>query len=374
MSISAIINRKPPVISVSGHVTVEEVPTIKDSKMADRFKGIVHFITVLTAKAKTSNEVNRTPIPEDLKPEKNETIKVTGVSFNGGGNKRKRVPDANDKSNPWLNLTTDAKESRLSKKQKKDIEDEETELKVHDLKTTTASTTSSAFDEVKKQAFASDDLSLQFESEKQRAMENEIQLPEMESAVLPGWGNWVGKGTNWKQDVERKKKSIQRIKKKMMDEKVRERVDSDIGHVIIRETAKIPDKYLNKNVSHDNVLSKIHDRSMTHPLGPEWNSLTGHLEATQPRIKTKRGTRIAPLDYEEARREVQWRRVADVRDLNGDVTRREVEKELEKPVSKLELEAKKKPKMKVDKDRKLKEERSRIVTEIDHSVDVLVDR
>ncbi len=324
------------------------------------------------------NEVNRTNIPKELKEKK-----VTSLALSNGTNKRKRVPDASDASNPWLNTAPERmfifhtnnrleKESRLSKKQKKDAGDDETELLVRDIATTTTAPAASAFDEVKRQAFASDDLSLQFETEKRMAMESEVQLPEMESSVLPGWGQWVGKGTNWKQDVEKKKKSIQRIKKKLLEEKVRERVDSDIGHVIIRETAKIPDKYLNKNVAQDKIMATVHDRGMSHPLGPEWNSLTGHKEATQPRIKTKKGTRIAPLDYEEARREVNWKRVNDVKTLHGDVTRKQIENELEKPIEKLEIEEKKKPKPKVDRDSKIKAERNRIITEIDHSVDVIV--
>jgi U3 small nucleolar RNA-associated protein 14 len=359
------IVKQAAVVSVKEHVTVEEVPSVQQSTKVDRFN--------LTKKNK--NQANLTPIPEELKQEKKTTIKVTSVTLSGN-NKRKRIPDANDDNNPWLNLSNEKKESRMSKRQKKDESNDEGELKVHEISATIAAPTSSSiFDQVKRQAFASDNLSLQFESEKKKAVESEIQLPDMESATLPGWGQWVGKGTNWKKDVERKKKNIERIRKKIIDQKVSERPDNEIGHVIIRETAKVPDKYLNKNVSHDEVLSKVHDRTLSHPLGPEWNSLTGHLEATQPRIKTKRGTRIAPLSYDDARREVQYRRIGEIREIDGDASRNQIEKALEKPITKVELqEPKSKKKKDIHKDSKLKEERNRIITSIDHNVDVLVDR
>ncbi|KAL0489393.1 U3 small nucleolar RNA-associated protein [Acrasis kona] len=300
-SVPVNLEAQPTTVSIQGHLTVEDVPEVTS---------ISHAVTL-----KKKNPVNMTPVTTTL-------------------NKRKRLEAPT--ANPWLQKqdsdSVPVKEQRASKKMKKDEIENESQVKIKNItndEKTPTNNINEELDQIKRQAFSSDDLSLQFQESKSRAIQDEVNLPEMESASKPGWGSWAGKGTDWRALKIEKENNVKRVKNKLILQKAAERPDADIGHVIIRETARVPDKYLNQNVRQDSAMSQIHDLSMAHPLGPEWNSLSGHLQANQPRIKVRPGEKILPLSYDTAKLDVNKGRMVDARNRHGEMSRKQLDKEVD---------------------------------------------
>lgn len=279
--------------------------------------------------------LNSIPIPKEAQftslsspqEEPKKTIVVTSISQK----KRKRTVGVDNITNPWLNNNNKEKEGRQTKKQKAERESKETEIKVKvdesslglkNKKYQTKDSSKSAEDinfekNIKKQAFAGDDLQLEFEEEKRKTIKEEVNLPNLAGKILPGWDSWVGNGTDWKNQLEENQRRVDLAKKKLLEQKEKERADNKLGHVIIRATAKLPDKYINKSLPPNEVPAKIHDNMNAHPLGSEWNSLIGFSENVKPRVQAKRGTIISPLVYDNAKTTMKWRRVQEEQKLNG---------------------------------------------------------
>lgn len=160
--------------------------------------------------------------------------------------------------------------------------------------------------EVKKQAFAEDDIELEFGTEKQRTIDMEIDLPDLDTAIKPGWGDWAGKGTEFKEKHEKRLQEVDKIKDRLRKEKSAERPDRHKAHVIIRETAALPQKYLNTRlpIAKDSVR-KIYDTAQAHPIGHEWNSYLGMKRTVRPRVQVKSGSVVAPLSYKKAHKAVK---------------------------------------------------------------------
>jgi len=246
------------------------------------------------------------------------TMKTTTVT----GANRKRPAVERKSSNPWLKRDEDTKEDRQSKKQKKQQVQDETEvrLKVANVeeqqeetakkakkssKKAAAQDNSEDLDqdaifkqEIKKQAFADDDLELEFQNEKVQAVDKEIAFPDLSSAQLPGWGDWAGKGTNYIEAMESKKKKVNQLKTFIRNEKSKSRADNEKSHVIIRATAAVPEKYLKP--AYDAVEAKILDTAVAHPLGEEWNSALGYRGNIKPRYEKVAGAVIRPLNVKDS--------------------------------------------------------------------------
>jgi U3 small nucleolar RNA-associated protein 14 len=275
--------------------------------------------------------VNSTPIPEEAQFTTSETVPtkrkivVTSVTKK----KRKRPSGVDNTANPWLNIEQDYKQGRESKKQRTDRESKEVDVRVTtdqeglNLKDKKKKKNSKSVEEtnfersIKQQAFAGDDLQLEFEEEKRKTLESEVNMPTIKSNTVPGWGDWVGHGLDWEQKLEENRRKEALAKKKIMEMKQQERADNKLGHVIIRATAKVPEKYLHASIAKHSASAKIFDNTMAHPIGGEWNTLTSVAEATQPRVKPRRGTIIAPLNYENAKSQMKYRKVAQEQLLNG---------------------------------------------------------
>lgn len=256
-------------------------------------------------------------------PEKSQQVTVTSISM-----KRKR----STKENPWLNKggktksrDSDTLADEVSKKKKKMNKDvaskilistDESKLSIETNETlidenthvesTTDVTKSSKKNreqlefekKVKQEAFAGDDLELQFAEDKKKAINEEIDMPDFSTTFKPGWGSWAGFGREEqvKKDLEKKQRQIARIQKKIRDEQIEQRADTQLHHVIIRETAKVPDKFLIP-VSNQ-VEAAVVDSAFAHPLGLEWNTLKGHKTQIAPRVNLQSGHIAKALDYE----------------------------------------------------------------------------
>jgi hypothetical protein len=98
--------------------------------------------------------------------------------------------------------------------------------------------------------------------------------------------------------MKRREAQIQQVKEQLRELKKEERPDKNLDRVIIRQTAKVPDEFLNTSVKHA-TNQKIIDNQISHPLGLEWNTYQGFHELNKPRADPRRGVIIKPLSFEE---------------------------------------------------------------------------
>mmetsp|Transcript_60112 Transcript_60112/g.69643 ORF Transcript_60112/g.69643 Transcript_60112/m.69643 type:complete len:713 (-) Transcript_60112:170-2308(-) len=135
----------------------------------------------------------------------------------------------------------------------------------------------------------------EFKQEKDALLENKL---EPEGKALKGWGSWTGLGVKEprkdpKAEALKKIQQIEALKKK--------RADGDLDHVIIHEERnKLVTKYLIPSLPHPFSNSKQFDYLQSVPLGPDWNNLRTQQKLTKPKIITKAGEIIAPIQPPKA--------------------------------------------------------------------------
>ncbi|KAI8377369.1 small-subunit processome [Blakeslea trispora] len=136
-------------------------------------------------------------------------------------------------------------------------------------------------------AFANDDVVAEFEDEKMAEIEEDAD--KVEDLTLPGWGSWGGSGVK----KNKKKKKILKVTKGVDAEK---RKDAKLSHVIINEkTNKKAEKYQTTAVPFPFKTMEQYERSISTPVGGEWNTRQTFLKLTKPRVITKLGKVIDPL-------------------------------------------------------------------------------
>lgn len=139
------------------------------------------------------------------------------------------------------------------------------------------------------EAFANDDVVGEFKKIKDQMADEE--QPKDIDTFLPGWGNWAGPGIK----VNKRKRKKYIIKAKKIARK-----DENLGNVIISEKANdvIKDlqlKQLPRGVRNDKHLRNI----LTKPTTGTFTDQTTHREAVRPRIGTRMGHRIEPINQRE---------------------------------------------------------------------------
>lgn len=145
-------------------------------------------------------------------------------------------------------------------------------------------------------AFAKDEIDEDFMALKDQQTES-VMRPADRNMSLPGWGEWGGEN-DWlnSQHKERvaQKELARKIEKTTL---MKSRADAHLDNVIINHDVDIlPSKYSLHMVPRPFSNSTEFLRSMRHPTGPEWNTPLTFKEGTQPRITTKQGVGINPLD------------------------------------------------------------------------------
>ncbi|XP_067676071.1 U3 small nucleolar RNA-associated protein 14 homolog A-like [Haliotis asinina] len=140
------------------------------------------------------------------------------------------------------------------------------------------------------QAFADDDVIDEFTKEKANIVDRD--KPKSIDLTLPGWGEWGGTGLK----PSRKKKK--RFTLKGPDAAPRR--DRDLGNVIISE--KLDDAIAKHQVSRlpfPYTSPQQFEQSIRAPVGKNWNPETAFRKMIQPKVLTKLGTVIKPIDKSE---------------------------------------------------------------------------
>ncbi|KAI0654444.1 Utp14 protein-domain-containing protein [Cubamyces menziesii] len=137
-------------------------------------------------------------------------------------------------------------------------------------------------------AFAGDNVVQDFAEAKRREIQEDA--PKEIDTTLPGWGSWGGKGA-------KKAPPKPHLVKKVAGVDPTARADYKKAHVIISEKRdKKAAKYLVKDLPYPYTSKAQFERSMEVPLGTEWNTRLGFQRATLPKVVTKMGTLITPLE------------------------------------------------------------------------------
>ena len=112
-----------------------------------------------------------------------------------------------------------------------------------------------------------------------------IEQPKNEGDALPGWGDWAGEGVKKKRAPKRKEVETKPVSK-----------NSAIVQVLDDETLRAPlTKYQVKDIPYPFRSKKEYEMSQAQPLGPEWQSLTSHAEAIQPKICARLGAVVPAI-------------------------------------------------------------------------------
>ncbi|KAK7695122.1 hypothetical protein QCA50_002312 [Cerrena zonata] len=137
-------------------------------------------------------------------------------------------------------------------------------------------------------AFAGDNVVRDFAETKRREMQEDA--PKEVDTTLAGWGSWGGTGV-------RKGPPKPQFIKKIAGVDPTTRTDYKKAHVIISEKRdKKAAKYLVKDLPYPYTSKAQFERNMDAPIGTEWNTRVGFQRSTLPKIVTKPGTVINPLE------------------------------------------------------------------------------
>jgi U3 small nucleolar RNA-associated protein 14 len=121
--------------------------------------------------------------------------------------------------------------------------------------------------------------------------------PQDKNATLPGWGEWGGED---EQLGEKHKGKVAELELKRNIGKatlMNARADSKLSHVIINHDVDlVPSKHMLHMVPRPFADAGEFQRSMRQPIGPEWNTAKTFNAGVQPKVMTKAGVVIDPVD------------------------------------------------------------------------------
>ncbi|CEH16423.1 small nucleolar ribonucleoprotein complex subunit utp14 [Ceraceosorus bombacis] len=142
------------------------------------------------------------------------------------------------------------------------------------------------------EAFAGDDVAAEFEADKKAIMERDA--PKEVDETLPGWGSWGGKGV--KKARGRGQQQQRKYTRTIAGLEASQRKDANMKGVIINEKRdKKADKFKAKDLPFPYTSAAQYQLAMQNPIGPEWNTRTTHQRLTLPRVVTKPGKAILPI-------------------------------------------------------------------------------
>jgi len=140
------------------------------------------------------------------------------------------------------------------------------------------------------EAFADDDVVESFKAEKAALIE--AKKPKDIDLTLPGWGEWGGGGA---MPSKRKRKRFT-----IKAPPVHKRKDENTGHLILNtgKDEKLRTHQVN-NVPFPFTSVSDFEASIRAPVGATFIPRTAHLKMVKPRVKTKAGEVIEPMDREQ---------------------------------------------------------------------------
>ena len=145
-------------------------------------------------------------------------------------------------------------------------------------------------------AFAQDDLDEDFDKKKGQQVEG-IMKPDDPNASMPGWGEWGGNDAKLNQK-HKERVAANELKKRMEKSTLlNARADAALDNVIINHDVDlVPSKYMLHMVPRPFANATEFQRSMRQPIGPEWTTPQSYKRQIAPKIQSKSGVAIDPVD------------------------------------------------------------------------------
>ncbi|KAI9747397.1 MAG: hypothetical protein M1815_004249 [Lichina confinis] len=143
--------------------------------------------------------------------------------------------------------------------------------------------------ELRRRAFAGDEVDATFEAEKEEMAADEGD--QVIDSTLPGWGHWIGDGVRKGAAHGQKRKYLTKVE----GVKREKRADAKLPNVIMSEKRmKKNATYMSPTLPYPFETREQYERSLRLPVGPEWTTKQTFQAATKPRVLLKQGV-IAPL-------------------------------------------------------------------------------
>ena len=156
------------------------------------------------------------------------------------------------------------------------------------------------------EAFADDDVVQEFRADKKFVVESEKVKPI--DLRMPGWGDWSGAGIDPNEQKKRQKKKARKLRQKLvirpqdvLTKEELERKDKNLEHVIISE--KKDTKMAEFQISDlPRQFDNLHDfeAKIAQPIGRTWNPDFKFKKLIQPKVRTKLGSVIEPIDKNDS--------------------------------------------------------------------------
>ena len=145
-------------------------------------------------------------------------------------------------------------------------------------------------------AFAQDELDEDFNRKKESQVDH-IMKPDDPNASLPGWGEWGGKDA--KLNAQHKQRVATNAMQRRMERTtlMSARADAALDNVIINHNVDlVPSKTMLHMVPRPFADAGEFQRSMRQPVGPEWTTPQSFKRQIAPKLSSRAGVAIDPLD------------------------------------------------------------------------------
>eukprot|EP00755_Sulcionema_specki_P027455 Sspe_Gene.16862::Locus_5961_Transcript_1_1_Confidence_1.000_Length_2987::g.16862::m.16862/K14567/UTP14; U3 small nucleolar RNA-associated protein 14 len=149
-------------------------------------------------------------------------------------------------------------------------------------------------------SFAADTLLEEFQKEKEAEIAKDA-TPIDEQLALPGWGEWGGNDPSLGEKQRSILAKMKADQQKEIDELRAKRKDRKLDNVIIHETS-VPSKYSLSKLPFPYRSEEQLEAVLSTPIGGDWNTETRTRAHLRPKMKTKAGEIIAPIEKEQGAR------------------------------------------------------------------------
>jgi len=231
--------------------------------------------------------------------------------------KRNAVELPPDAPNPWMK-PVDHQQQQVTRRQhtsaKQQLDPSKSLVSNANDATTFQLGDDDAQQELIRRAFSAvgDHLDEEFKKEKE-ALEAERDAAEQDDQqvgnALPGWDmGWVGAGIDPKQAAQRQARHKRKRNNSKERTKQRKQQKVTLRHVIVtqRQDKKVR-KYQVPGVPYGFGTPQNYERSLSMPLGKEWNTTNTFVKNIRPTVTVKPGVLIEPLSEELKKREANQR-------------------------------------------------------------------
>eukprot|EP00605_Chrysophyceae_sp_TOSAG23-4_P000545 GSChrysophyteH1.ASY1.ANO1.614.1 assembled CDS len=158
-------------------------------------------------------------------------------------------------------------------------------------------------------AFAGPDLEDEFNQFKDKAVNDELGIDEKKKKIVQdvkaGWGDWAGPGPNGTQvsaKILNKRDKLMKAAEEEAEQKRKGRKDTKMANVMLSDRRiKTAAKFKVADIPHPFTSRAEYEKSLTMPVGEEWNASHVVRQNTKPDIFMRAGRVVEPIKLAKKR-------------------------------------------------------------------------